>query len=341
MFVTGMLAWILTILLTFYLGMAGGVLGYLMLALLLTLPIAVLLLMIYPPRAQGALHTNFWLAAGALVLAGLLVPTSLLTTGELTPLPQALEIVTSLLLFLLPFLAVMAAMLLLYTGLTLLKAPKPEAAAPEPAESIPRWQAWAALLLSAALLIKLGHNLYNLFLWDATVDSLGILWLAPWLLTAILSGLALTIRLPGWQKLVGAAFAILAPLYMYGIYSGASQVDYRQLTEDRAARIQQAIEVYYDRSGAYPAALDQLTPRDLWSVPAPVIIPGQEWCYDSQGSYYRLGYITRQHWSDPNLHERLFASSAGAPQEPGVCRAEIQALIDSQPGYYRDARDEP
>ena len=29
--------------------------------------------------------------------------------------------------------------------------------------------------------------------------------------------------------------------------------------------------------------------------------------------FYRLGYITREHWSDPNLHERLFARSAGAP----------------------------
>ena len=83
------------------------------------------------------------------------------------------------------------------------------------------------------------------------------------------------------------------------------------------ARLQAAIEAYQERTGVYPSTLKQLTPRQMLSVPVPVIIPGQDWCYESTAEYYRLGYITRQHWSDPNLYARLYASSAGAPKNRG------------------------
>lgn len=338
-FVTAMLAWILTILLTYFMGVARGLIGLLLQALLLAIPFITLLLVIYPRKPQGELHTRPWLVAGALILAGLLLPTFWLTTGELEPLSQGLEILLSILVFLMPFLAVIAAMLLLYIGLVLLRPPKQTAEAPGETVTQPGWHAWAALGLSAALLIKLGHNLYNLFLWDATVDSLGILWLAPWLLAAIFCGLALALRLAGWQKLAGVAFAILVPLYLYAVFRSASQVDYRRLTEQRAARLQEAIEAYQQRTGGYPSVLNQLTPRQMLSVPPPVIIPGQDWCYDGTAEYYRLGYITRQHWSDPNVYEQLYASSAGAPEEPGVCHWQLRNLIDFGEGFYQESDD--
>ena len=82
---------------------------------------------------------------------------------------------------------------------------------------------------------------------------------------------------------------------MIAVSARAQSVDFRQLTEERAERASQAIETYCAREGRYPQDLRQLTPGYVLSLPGPVTIYGQDWCFDGGDDYYRLGYVYREH----------------------------------------------
>jgi hypothetical protein len=68
-------------------------------------------------------------------------------------------------------------------------------------------------------------------------------------------------------------------------------------------------------------------------VPNPVIIYGQEWCYDAGQDYYRIGYIYRQHWSDPRLIGKIHKTGGELPELPPMCEVEFVALQQSHPDY--------
>jgi hypothetical protein len=120
-----------------------------------------------------------------------------------------------------------------------------------------------------------------------------------------------------------------------GVYEFASTVDFRQLTEERAGRVNQAILAYQAREGSYPENLQQLIPRYLFTIPKPVIINRQNWCYDGGENYYRLGYVYRDHWYSPLLTGRIFAAQGELPDLPRLCSVEVEALIKHEPGYYQ------
>jgi hypothetical protein len=111
----------------------------------------------------------------------------------------------------------------------------------------------------------------------------------------------------------------------------AQRVDFRQLTEKRAELANQAIETYYLREGRYPQDLQQLTPGYVLSLPEPVIIYGQDWCYDGGDDYYRLGYVYREHWSDPRLTGRIYRTKGEVPDLPRMCEREVVALQERYP----------
>ena len=79
---------------------------------------------------------------------------------------------------------------------------------------------------------------------------------------------------------------------MFAVSARAQRVDFRQLKGERTGWTSQAIETYYARKGSYPQDLRQLTPWYVLSLPGPVIIYGQDWCYDGGDDYYRLGTYT-------------------------------------------------
>jgi hypothetical protein len=123
---------------------------------------------------------------------------------------------------------------------------------------------------------------------------------------------------------------------MIAVSARAQRVDFRQLTEERAERVTQAIETYHAREGHYPQDLRQLTPWYVLSLPGPVIIYGQDWCYDGGEDYYRLGYVYREHWSDPRLIGRIYKTKE-APDLPGICAEEIAALEERYP-FFRERK---
>jgi hypothetical protein len=60
---------------------------------------------------------------------------------------------------------------------------------------------------------------------------------------------------------------------------------------------------------------------------------GQAWCYDGGANYYRLGYVYREHWSDPRLSGRLHQLKGELPELGGLCEAEVAALQAQHPDY--------
>ena len=160
------------------------------------------------------------------------------------------------------------------------------------------------------------------------------------ILTVFFAGFMLIITLPDRAKVAGYFYLLIMPALLIAVSTFGQGVDFRQLTEERAAQVSGALESYYSQNGRYPQELRQLTPRHMLSLPEPVILFGQEWCYDGGGQDYALGYVTRDHWSDPRLYGRVNSSTGGEGNEPErICVEEIAALIARAPRYYELRRD--
>jgi len=288
--------------------------------------------------AARRMSARVWIYAGLLILAGLVLPTSMLIENFLDRLSQPFENLLAITLFFLPSIALVIAALLLYSGLNLYQEWQNAGAVKDGGSQAQRKHAGRAtvvvLVLSALLLTKTLHNLYWLTVWDNTYDSFGYYWLVVPVLAALFSGATLSIALPGRTKLAGYLYSLLISALMIAVSARAQSVDFRQLTEERAGRVSQAIESYYAREGRYPQDLRQLTPGYALSLPGPVIIRGQDWCYDRGDDYYRLGYVYREHWSGPYLTGRIYKTKGEASDLYRICDEEIAAIRKRYPRRY-------
>jgi hypothetical protein len=192
------------------------------------------------------------------------------------------------------------------------------------------------LVLAGLLLAKTLHSLYWLTMWDNTNDALGYFRLAAPVIAVWATGIVMSMSLSGRRKLAGG-YAVLVVALLIGVSTRAQSVDFRALTEDRASRVVAAIEAYRARRGAYPASLDELTPGYVLTLPGPMILYGEAWCYDSGEGYYRLGYVNREHWSDPRLAGRLVGADGDAGEPSTLCATEIAALKARYPNWFSDA----
>jgi hypothetical protein len=190
------------------------------------------------------------------------------------------------------------------------------------------------------LLILLGSLLYTyrwLWLWDGIDDGI------RWFFMAMVSGIAATsagiviaMTASGWRRWTGLIFPILVigSIYFVGITNfgiGDGVTNYT-VTEERAARIQQAIESYHAKTGWYPLDLNELVPGEMLRVPLPMIMPEQGWCYQGRSNFYRLGAVYREHWSSPYFSVRVYASAGNMPEESWECDEKLAEAI-SQSGY--------
>ena len=66
-----------------------------------------------------------------------------------------------------------------------------------------------------------------------------------------------------------------------------------------------------------------MTPGYILSLPGPVILFGQDWCYEGGDDYYRLGAIYREHWSAPFITARVYASAGHPPEPSGICDEKL------------------
>lgn len=248
---------------------------------------------------------RLWLGVGLATLAGLLWPTAHLVEYRLDAWPPLLRA----LLVSWPAVALGVAAVLLARGLA----------------ERPGQPAALCLGLSALLVAKALHNLYWLLVWDATYDPLGILWLIWPGLTALGGGVGLATLLPGRAKVAGL-YGLLVPAVLVAFAAQTAQLDFRQWTADRAARVNGALAAFYAREGRYPQRLSELTPWYLLTQPEPLIINGQGWCYDGGADGYQLGYVDRDHWSSPTLSAHVYATAGATAALPPLCAAELAAL---------------
>jgi hypothetical protein len=309
-----------------------GSIGWWLIALAIVL-LSVSALVLAARRASR----KVWVLAALLILMSLSLPASLLL-GLFRP--QGLEPFSSqqvIVLLLMLSASLVTVALLLHSGLRLLDEWRNTGALGGGDSQARRKRvgktASLVFALGSFLLAKALHNLYWFTVWDATTDSLGYLWLAIPVPAVLLSGAVLCIVLPGRTKLTGFLYSLLIPALMIGISARAQRVDFHQLTEERAERITQAIEAYYAREGRYPQNLQQLTPWYILSLPGPVILYGQDWCYVGGEDYYRLGYLDRENWSSPILFGWVHSAKGRSPLEADVCQSAIDTYRAEHPDW--------
>jgi hypothetical protein len=283
--------------------------------------------------AVRSLSNTIWICAGLVILALLLLPD--FAFGAITArLRGPLQEPTTFAFLLVIPAGILVVAALMYSGLCLHLNRRPEG--PEdhglartrskaPAASTLVALSLCMLLLVAALLAS-----YRFLIWDATDDSLGMFWLGMPILVALFSSALLVVLLPSRSKLAGLSHLLLVPVLII-LARRAEGVDFRDLTEAHAERARQAIEAYYLREGQYPQDLSELTPRYALSLPGPVIIYGQSWCYQAGEDYYRLGYLDRDHWSSPILFGRVYSAGGHSPSREDVCQAAIDAYRADHP----------
>jgi hypothetical protein len=290
-----------------------------LLSWLIVMPIVLLFVSALALAARKVSH-RVWILAALLLLPGLSLPASVIANiFTVTEPPLALT--------LMPSVALLITALLLYSGLNAYRewqhASAVEAGRSQEQRKRAGRAAAVVFVVSAVLLAKTLHHLYWFTVWDNTYDSLGYLLLLVPVPAALLSGVTLSITLSGRMKWTGFLYSLLILGVMIAVSARAQGVDFRQLTEERAERVTQAIESYYAQEGHYPQDLGQLTPWYVLSLPGPVIIYGQDWCYDGGDDYYRLGYVYREHWSDPRLIGRIYRTKGDVPDLHGMCEEEV------------------
>jgi hypothetical protein len=284
--------------------------------------------------ATRRINATVWICSGLLILAILSLPASVLVYIFPARLSQPFASTMAFTLFLILSIALFVAAMLLKSGLHLTtqwqKADAVEDVDSQTQRKHAGRTAVVVLALDVLLLAKVLHYLYWLMVWDTTYDPLKYLWLLFPFLAVLFSAFVLVITSPGWRKLAGGLYVLLIPALIV-VSTYAQQVDFRQLTEERAECTRVVIESYYAREGQYPQELRQLTPRYSLSLHGPVIIYGQDWCYDGSDEGYRLGYVYREHPSDPRLVGRIYETVGEMPDRDRICDEEIAALRERYP----------
>jgi hypothetical protein len=162
--------------------------------------------------------------------------------------------------------------------------------------------------------------------WDDTTDATGYFWIILPLLAALFCGLLRSVFLTRRARIVGLLYLLLAPALAYAVSSQAQKVDYRQLTEQRAGGVDGAIRAYYASQDRYPPSLKELAPRYLLSVPGPVILIGQDWCYQSSDHAYQFGHVTHESWMSQQVSGQPVDAGGNASAFGPICAAEIRAI---------------
>ena len=268
-----------------------------------------------------------WIMGGRLGLGGLLASSMLvlalqisqavgLLGGRLYGVPEWLKIVNGLAGMLMVVFALLLAAILIYRALD----------ENRPVDKIRR-----IIYLSLSVFLLLGlaatvvrHGVMVKATAHAAEDHMPFGQVA----LAVILGMVLTALLVGRSRWIGLAFAILVPVLIVVSYAAGTLFEPQAVTVARAERIEGAVELYHQETGAYPASLADLTPGYMPYILGPLTGRGQVWCYQGGPDYYRLGYVFIQRYYEPTLFKpfveiRVY-SSAGQPPDTGwMCDDEL------------------
>jgi hypothetical protein len=173
-------------------------------------------------------------------------------------------------------------------------------------------------------------------IWDQTMD-MGFGFIAAPIAgyLAIGAAMLMTNKLEAKSRLAGLLYMILVPSLIFQAYETGRKISHQTLTEDRAGKIAAALLKYHEREGRYPEKLGDLVPRDLLFIPFPVILLGENWCYQGGQDQYALAAFYREFWSAP-VSLRVYASAGNPPEESLPCQGQLAAMKQK---YYSPLDD--
>jgi hypothetical protein len=153
-------------------------------------------------------------------------------------------------------------------------------------------------------------------------------------LLSLVAGLLLALILRGYRKWTGPIYTVLVTAVAVAAFAHGWNVSAFDMTERRAAVVDQAISTYYRDHGIYPDRLAELTPRYLPFLPPPVVVRLGGWCYQSSGNAYRLGYISGDFgYFDSTFKVETYARDGNVPAEIWACD-DLRARFDAKEFVY-------
>jgi len=248
-----------------------------------------------------------------------------------SPVPRVLGVLSILGFYIVPGLSIVIAASLISTGMKSLYTRKKNE------ENIHSRWIWLGKVGFAIILIAcLAYTIYWGSVWDHTSDGLfGVFAAQLSAPVGIGAGMLMILALRGRYRLAGILFIIAVPIIIYQSFEAGWRVSYHEITERRAARIARALDRFHTREGHFPESLDTLMPRDLLLIQQPVILAGEEWCYEGSKDYYLLSAFYREFFSSPvSLHE--YESAGALPASPSACENQLAAMKEK---YYSPMED--
>lgn len=153
-------------------------------------------------------------------------------------------------------------------------------------------------------------------------------------LFSLTAGVLLALSLRGRRRLAGIGYVILATTLMVIALVWGWRVSAFDLTELRAAEVNQAILRYYQDIGKYPADLDELTPGYQLYLPPPVVVRQGGWCYQGGADYYRLGYVSgRFTYFKSEFHVQVYAQAGELPEKSWACDELVEKFQAGELAY--------
>lgn len=175
------------------------------------------------------------------------------------------------------------------------------------------WVALAVLLVGGSAYLVYWDAMWSSALSRIFEDHLPL----AQLLLSVMAGTLLAFSLSGWRRLAGLVFVfVVCAVAIQALLLGWN-VSAFTLTEQRAERVNAAIEQFYRANSRYPENLAQLTPRYLLYLPPPVVVRLGSWCYQGGQDYYRLGYVSGQFTYTAQEFKAQVFSQVGAPPAGG------------------------
>jgi len=151
---------------------------------------------------------------------------------------------------------------------------------------------------------------------------------------SLMAGVLLAISLRGRRRLAGAAYVASVIVTGFLALSWGWKVSAFKLTEDRASRVTQAIDGYYQDNQRYPDDLSQLTPRYLLFLPPPVVVRQGSWCYQGGEDFYRLGYVSGEFtYFEANFLAETFAQAGPVPAGSWNCDEQVDQFKSGTLSY--------
>lgn len=198
------------------------------------------------------------------------------------------------------------------------------------------WRRSFQIGLAFILVIYLAYTIFWGSAWDQTSDGLfGILVSQQAGVIATGVGMVMVVSLRGMKRLAGILFILVVPALVYQSFDRGWQVSYHDMTERRAARIAQELARFHAREGRYPETLGELRPRYLVFIQQPVILAGEEWCYQGGEDTYRLAAFYREFFGTP-VSLRVYEAAGAPPAGTWECEDRVAEMKER---YYSPLED--